>query len=55
MKAIGPGNRAALNLATFDRAWSLVADTHWDPDLGGIDWAAVRAGEVWRKWWITEP
>jgi carboxyl-terminal processing protease len=35
-------DREAVNLATFDRAWSLVADTHWDPDLGGVDWQAVR-------------
>ena len=34
--------RAAVNLATFDRAWSLIADTHWDPTLGGLDWKAVR-------------
>ena len=35
-------DREAVNLATFDRAWSLIADTHWDPDLGGLDWQAVR-------------
>jgi carboxyl-terminal processing protease len=35
-------SREEVNLATFDRAWSLIADTHWDPTLGGLDWAAVR-------------
>ena len=35
-------DREEVNLATFDRAWSLIADTHWDPTLGGLDWAAVR-------------
>ncbi len=34
--------RTAVNLATFDRTWSLIADTHWDPTLGGLDWNAVR-------------
>jgi carboxyl-terminal processing protease len=35
-------SREEINLATFDRAWSLIADTHWDPTLGGLDWDAVR-------------
>jgi carboxyl-terminal processing protease len=35
--------RAQANLAVFERAWSLVADRHYDPKLGGIDWKA--AGE----------
>lgn len=35
-------SRADLNLVTFDRVWALVADTHWDPELGGLDWEAVR-------------
>jgi carboxyl-terminal processing protease len=35
-------SREELNLATFDRAWTLVAETHWDPNLGGVDWPAVR-------------
>lgn len=35
--------RAQANLAVFERAWSLVADRHYDPRLGGIDWKA--AGE----------
>ena len=35
-------DRSQINLATFDRTWSLIADTHWDPTLGGLDWKAVR-------------
>ena len=35
--------RAQANLAVFERAWSLVADRHYDPKLGGMDWKA--AGE----------
>lgn len=29
-------------LETFDAAWELVRDTHFDPELNGVDWAAVR-------------
>lgn len=32
----------AVNLESFDRAWGLLRDRHFDPDLGGVDWAAVR-------------
>jgi carboxyl-terminal processing protease len=35
--------QAQANLAVFERAWSLVADRHYDSKLGGIDWKA--AGE----------
>jgi len=33
------------NLAarTFDEAWRIVRDTHFDPEYGGLDWDAVRA------------
>ncbi|MFO0962730.1 MAG: S41 family peptidase [Phycisphaerales bacterium] len=34
--------RAARNVATFDALWATVRDTHWDPELGGVDWLAVR-------------
>lgn len=37
-----PGTKTELWLATFDTAWTLVRDTHFDPDLNGIDWDAVR-------------
>jgi carboxyl-terminal processing protease len=32
-----------LALQTFDSVWSRVANTHYDPDMGGVDWEAVRA------------
>ncbi|MBL9186523.1 MAG: hypothetical protein JNK23_03500 [Opitutaceae bacterium] len=35
--------RAQANLAVFERAWSLVADRHYDLKLAGIDWKT--AGE----------
>ncbi|HXV77786.1 MAG TPA: S41 family peptidase [Candidatus Polarisedimenticolaceae bacterium] len=28
---------------TFDAAWTIVRDTHFDPGLNGVDWDAVRA------------
>ena len=31
-----------LNLESFDHVWSTIRDTHWDPDLGGLDWQSVR-------------
>ena len=30
-------------LPDFDRAWELVRDTYHDPEMGGLDWDAVRA------------
>lgn len=31
-----------LHLASFDYVWTTVRDKHFDPDLGGVDWTAVR-------------
>jgi len=31
-----------LALQTFDAAWQLVHDTHFDPTFNGVDWQAVR-------------
>lgn len=31
-----------LGTETFDAAWSLVRDSHFDPEMGGLDWEAVR-------------
>jgi carboxyl-terminal processing protease len=33
---------AEANLAAFDQVWETIRDTHWDPDLGGVDWDAAR-------------
>jgi carboxyl-terminal processing protease len=32
----------ALNVASFDKAWEIIRDTHWDPALDGVDWDAAR-------------
>ena len=39
-----PGVRAQERdgLETFDAAWTLVRDKHFDPTLNGVDWNAVR-------------
>ena len=29
-------------IETFDRAWTIVRDTHFDPTFNGVDWEAVR-------------
>ena len=31
-----------LSVATFDAVWQEIRDTHFDPDLNGVDWIAVR-------------
>ncbi|HOG29761.1 MAG TPA: hypothetical protein PLT35_10835, partial [Vicinamibacterales bacterium] len=31
-----------LHLAAFDQVWATVRERHFDPDLGGLDWVAVR-------------
>lgn len=33
----------ALAVASFDEAWRLVRDTHFDTTYGGVDWHALRA------------
>jgi carboxyl-terminal processing protease len=39
---------SALAVATFDTAWTRVRDMHYDPELRGLDWDAVRA-ELWPR------
>jgi len=36
------GQDVALNQQTFDAAWTIIRDSHWDPDFNGVDWNAVR-------------
>lgn len=31
-----------LQLESFDYVWQTIRDRHWDPELGGLDWEAVR-------------
>ena len=33
------------NLASFDYVWTTIRDQHYDPEIGGADWAAV----IWRQ------
>jgi len=34
--------RDADGAATFDAAWTIIRDTHFDPGMNGVDWNAVR-------------
>ncbi|MCP4655361.1 MAG: hypothetical protein GY856_08075, partial [bacterium] len=31
-----------LNLESFDYVWTTIRDKHFDPELGGLDWPAIR-------------
>ena len=31
-----------LNVEAFDQVWTTIRDKHFDPELGGLDWPAVR-------------
>ena len=31
-----------LNLESFDYVWTTIRDSHFDPEMGGVDWNAVR-------------
>lgn len=42
-QAVVPAFSSELALQTFDSVWNRVANTHYDPDLGGVDWEGVRA------------
>lgn len=39
-RLLGPVQQK-LNAAAFDEVWTTIRDTHWDPDLGGLDWDAL--------------
>jgi len=30
------------NVASFEQVWSTIRDTHWDPELHGLDWQAIH-------------
>ena len=36
------GEQIQLNVDSFDMVWSTIRDRHWDPELGGLDWPALR-------------
>jgi carboxyl-terminal processing protease len=42
LASAGEGQQRAANLETFDAAWTIINDSHWDPDFNGVDWEAVR-------------
>jgi carboxyl-terminal processing protease len=31
-----------VNLESFDHVWTTIRDKHWDPEMAGLDWEAVR-------------
>ena len=35
-------DQRALELASFDQVWTTIRDKHWDPQLGGLNWEALR-------------
>lgn len=37
-----PRAQAPAAVETFDAAWTIVRDTHFDPSMNGVDWNAVR-------------
>jgi carboxyl-terminal processing protease len=34
--------QASKGLETFDAAWTIIRDSHFDPSMNGVDWQAVR-------------
>ncbi|HSC29461.1 MAG TPA: S41 family peptidase [Vicinamibacterales bacterium] len=34
--------QAVRGVETFDAAWTIIRDTHFDPAMNGVDWTAVR-------------
>ena len=41
-RAPAPPFSGELAAETFDEVWTRIAETHWDPELGGLDWDGVR-------------
>jgi carboxyl-terminal processing protease len=37
-----PGAQATHGVETFDAAWTIVRDSHFDPGMNGVDWNAVK-------------
>jgi carboxyl-terminal processing protease len=37
-----PAYDAAVGLATFERAWQIINDTHFDSTFNGVDWKALH-------------
>jgi carboxyl-terminal processing protease len=37
-----PEARIAAHLAAFDQIWTTIQESHWDKELGGLDWGGLR-------------
>jgi carboxyl-terminal processing protease len=37
------GAGATRGIETFDAAWTIIRDSHFDPTMNGVDWPAVKA------------
>src|SRR5579872_6497228 len=31
-----------LNIESFEKVWTTVRDTYWDPKIGGVDWQGAH-------------
>jgi carboxyl-terminal processing protease len=41
--ALSPASgQVSQGLATFEAAWTIIRDSHFDPGMNGVDWQAVR-------------
>ncbi len=38
-----PAAQASRATETFDAAWTIIRDSHFDPTMNGVDWSAVKA------------
>ena len=38
-----PAAQASRGSETFDAAWTIIRDSHFDPTMNGVDWPAVKA------------
>ena len=38
-----PAAQASKATETFDAAWTIIRDSHFDPTMNGVDWPAVKA------------
>lgn len=36
-------SRSVAGAETFDAAWTIIRDTHFDPQMNGLDWNAIKA------------
>jgi len=41
--AAAPAAQVSRGSETFDAAWTIIRDSHFDPTMNGVDWPAVKA------------